>query len=164
VKGRSSWLPLMASASMEAVTAALKLPLRTDGAGALVSWKQGRAGPIGGSRSAAEALLGPGPGRGRAASRLGAVHGAQGRGLAPWALLGVGRRRQRALGRRVPGSSWRRATGLRWRAGNAGARRRLGCAGCRVCVLGERWEKRERETAEWERGERKVAAGRGNQG
>jgi hypothetical protein len=26
VKGRSSWLPFMASASMEAVTAALKLP------------------------------------------------------------------------------------------------------------------------------------------
>jgi hypothetical protein len=95
VKGRSSWLPLMASASMEAVTAALKLPLRTDGAGASVSWQQGHAGPIGGSRSAAEALLGSGPGRGMAASRLGAVRGAQGRGLAPWALLG----------RRVPGAT-----------------------------------------------------------
>jgi hypothetical protein len=30
---------------------------------------------------------------------------------------------------RFPGSSWRRAAGLRWRAGNEGARRRLGCAG-----------------------------------
>jgi hypothetical protein len=98
----------------------------------------------------AEALLGSGPGRGKVASRLGAVRGAQGRGLVPWELLG----------RRVPGSSWRRAAGLRWRAGNAGARRRLGCAGsasealasgCRMAHAARRCLAR-------------VAAGRGKRG